>query len=217
MSHTTTGLGPAIVYVHGAFASRQSMPLNYYKVNLKHYDGFDFIYDWNTPTDQVGAALSEFINTQIPNADVFVIGHSLGGNVALHSALHIAQHDIRNSAGHRKIKHIFTVGSPLGGSKAALLLKYGYNAPEVFSHITPNNPNITALRRWSGVPVTSFVTTKGVHSKWMQQNDGVVTVASQKAVGYPTYIEVDCGHMEVLLSDAVVNTISSTIQGYNET
>jgi triacylglycerol esterase/lipase EstA (alpha/beta hydrolase family) len=202
---------PAIVYVHGAFASQETMTLNYYKLVLSEYEEHTFCYDWNRPTDEVGHELYEFIliNAKI-GQPVYVIGHSLGGNVALWACMAQSEYD------HKPISHVFTVGSPLGGSKAASFLRYGINAPRVFKHITPTNSLIRDLQCDPGVSVTSFVTTKGLHSRWVPPNDGVVTQASQQALVYPEYVHVDCNHMEVLLSDTVVTHISHIINT-NET
>lgn len=212
--HFPYGNKPAIVYVHGAFASHtangHSPAFNYYKLLLKDYNSYMFSYDWNTPTSEVGEELYDFIVDTVqheqPLARIYIIGHSLGGNVALHACK--AQYHRY----HKPISRVFTVGSPLGGSRAANLLRFGYKAPPVFSHISTTSPHIADLQLHHKIPVTSFVTTRGLPSSWLQPNDGVVTVASQQALEYPEYITVDCSHLEVLLSESVATTISNIIK-----
>jgi hypothetical protein len=60
-------------------------------------------------------------------------------------------------------------------------------------------------------PWTNIITVKG-QSPWMlAPNDGVVTIASQRAHPDMELIEVDYNHYEVVLTDSVVDIIKQRI------
>jgi pimeloyl-ACP methyl ester carboxylesterase len=185
---------PTIVFVHGAFST--SNAFNYFRTQLTDFPQLSFSYDWNDPTSKVGCDLATYVTNHATTDRVVLLGHSLGGNVALHSLKHFNQH------GAPKVSHICTYGSPFGGSKYATVVGLFSKAP-VFDHIVPSSAEIRALKKIAhdNSNITSFVTTRGPLSS---TNDGVVTVASQTALPGVNYINVATNHMEVLLSDHVI-------------
>jgi len=193
-------MNPTLVFVHGAFSSPTAF--NYFRVSLHDYPQLSFTYNWDEPPSKTGKELATFVRTTA-QGPVILLGHSLGGNVALHSIPHLIDTV--------QLNHVITYSSPFGGSDHAFLLGMLSKAP-IFSHLRPSSPEIKSLSkiaRLALVNVTSFVTTRGPLSA---MNDGVVTVASQKALQGPNYIEVVTNHMEVLLSDLVVASTRQIIQ-----
>jgi len=185
---------PTIVFVHGAFSTPDAF--NYFKTQLTDYPQLSFSYDWNNPTSQVGQDLVEYVVNRTSTRQIVLLGHSLGGNVAIHSLPHFSQHDAVT------VDHVCTYGSPFGGSKYASLVGL-FSKASVFEHITPSSTQIRSLKPIvkQHTNITSFVTTRGPLSSL---NDGVVTVASQTALPGVHYVTVDTNHMEVLLSDHVI-------------
>lgn len=185
---------PTIIFVHGAFSS--SVVFNYFKVCLVDYPQLSYTYDWNEQTSAVGADLAQFVTSVVPPGPIVLLGHSLGGNVAIQSIPHFA------ALGTHPVRHVITYGSPLGGSPHAALMKL-FSTASVFSHIQPKSKEVRMLKQIvTDFPiVTSFVTNRGPLSN---ANDGVVTVASQMAITGIQYVPVATNHMEVLLSDDVI-------------
>lgn len=185
-----------IIFVHGAFSS--SRVFNFIRLSLKDVAVFDdFEYDWEQPTDLVAKQLAARINdcTQ----PVVVVGHSLGGNVAVLATQHVIG---------TNLKQIVTISSPFGGSNAATMIKLMYPSVRVLRHICSSSPHIAALRQFTpNVPVCSIVTNKRLGLFQYEPSDGVVTAQSQMALPYPNYVKLDCGHTEVLLMPETVDTI----------
>lgn len=195
-----------IVFVHGAFSSGQNF--NYYKTQLAHYRSVTFEYDWNEPTIEVGKKLSDIVSC-IPGP-VVLVGHSLGGNVSLLAA---GVYQPKNLVG------VVTISSPLGGSVAAKWLRRVSSDP-VFSHITPRSKHIAALQLMPPtVPVDSIVTTRSYAPSFLlvaPETDGVVSIQSQTALSYPTYVKIPNGHLDVLLSNEAVALVAQFLQKYKE-
>lgn len=186
---------PTIVFVHGAFSTPNAF--NYFKTQLTDFPQLSFSYDWNDRTSKVGSELATYVTNNAPTDTVVLLGHSLGGNVALHSLKYFHQH------GAPRVKHICTYGSPFGGSRYASVVGLFSKAP-IFDYIVPSSAEIRSLKKIAkdnSSIITSFVTTRGPLSS---SNDGVVTVASQTALPGVNYVNVATNHMEVLLSDHVI-------------
>jgi pimeloyl-ACP methyl ester carboxylesterase len=192
---------PTLIFVHGAFST--PLAFNYFKHHFRDHPQLSFTYDWNTPTHKVGQDLYQFVVDCSSTQSVILCGHSLGGNVALHSLPHFDQ------TTRVDMQHVFTYGSPFGGSHHAALIRL-FSPQPVFTHIRPLSADIVKLpeitRNRSNI--TSFITTRGPTSN---TSDGVVTVASQMRLTTPQYIEVATNHMEVLMSDAVVDQMRQII------
>lgn len=190
-----------IVFVHGAFSTGRAF--NYFKTKFQEYQQLSFTYDWNDSPIVVGKQLAEFISTNVKTTNIILMGHSLGGNVSIHS--------LPNMPAGIKVSKVFTYGSPLGGSPHALLIGM-FSSESVFGHLRPTSMEIRTLKKIASAnrqTITSFVTTKGPLS---DANDGVVTVKSQTAINGLPYIKVATNHMEVLLCDAVIDSTRKLIE-----
>jgi pimeloyl-ACP methyl ester carboxylesterase len=185
---------PTIVFVHGAFSTPNAF--NYFRTQLTDFPQLSFSYDWNDRTSKVGSDLATYVVNNVTTDTVVLLGHSLGGNVSLHSLKHFHQH------GAPTVKHVCTYGSPFGGSRYATVVGLFSKAP-IFDYIAPSSSEIRSLKKIArdNTNITSFVTTRGPLST---NNDGVVTVASQTTLPGVNYINVATNHMEVLLSDHVI-------------
>ena len=186
-------------FFHGANAS--PMSFNYIKSALERdteYDDYnlrDFTYDCadNLP------ALVKLIAEQVSASDkeIYLVGHSLGGVLVTAASQRLHLHNMPH-----KVKGVFTMSSPFGGSESADYLRWLYPNYHLFKNISTQNKMITDLRSVGAViPTTSLVSTSGNNPLFPNSNDGVVTVKSQRALPNATYIEMPCNHFEILLSE----------------
>jgi len=199
MDHSKT-TKPTIVLVHGAFSSPNAF--NYIRVSVHDIARFvDFEYDWELPTTINAMKLAAVVNDI--SGPVIVLGHSLGGNVAILATQHVITPNL---------VRVITIGSPLGGSKMASVLKIMYPSVQVFRHICTSSPHIVALRQFTpNVPVFSLVTKKDLGPMQYEASDGVVTLKSQMALPYPSYIQLNYGHTEVLLTNETIEILRRLI------
>lgn len=185
---------PCIFYIHGA----NSTPLAFraIKNSLPFHRDIDIEYDHSRSVTNVVDALVAQINSL--GQDVSLVGHSLGGVIALAVA-----RDCKH------VKRIVTMSSPFGGSKLASLLRWIYPT-HLYDDIHPFSTLMTSVIRHD-VPdhtkVLSIVTTGGQTNLFSEDNDGVVTVASQTSLKKPTYIRLSVNHFEVLLASETSDMI----------
>lgn len=190
---------PVLVFVHGAFSTPNTF--NYFRKEFADYPQMSFAYDWNDPPSQVGHTLATQVIATHPTSKIVLLGHSLGGNVIINALPHLQN----------RVDHVITYASPLGGSHHAVLVGL-FSRLRVFTHIRPASSEIRLVKRLARQHsdlITSFVANRGPLS---DRNDGVVTVASQRAARGLKYISVATNHMELLLSDNVVEKTRQIIE-----
>ena len=137
------------------------------------------------------------VSAQIPEGPVTLIGHSLGGVIAV-----LIAHEKK-----RDVKKVVTISSPLGGSRAARWLKYFMPTYPIMYDIQPQSPQIRQVKTDPGVPVLSIVSTEGGFPILGEPNDGTVEIKSQRALSYAKQFDVPANHFEVLLRRATVDAI----------
>lgn len=174
----------AVVTVHGAFSSQHAFDFLTNELD-DVAEFYPFEYNWNASHRSIADQLVEHVNN-IDN-DVTIIGHSLGGNIAVLAT--------RSS----KVARVVTISSPFGGSRAANFLKNINPNAAVLHHISTTSSDVQELKKFTPtVPVYSLVTSRDVGLFQYEPSDGVVTVASQTALQYPRYFNLKFGHAEVL-------------------
>lgn len=180
-------------YVHGANSTPVSF--NYIRHRLPDHTYREIAYNHRGPVMHVVDALVEAVEAS--PTPVTLVGHSLGGVIAVAAAQRSA-----------KVDKVCTIASPLGGSKVASLMRW--IAPsQLLEDIHPYAPLISQVRNGRlKVPTMSIVTIAGHNNMIAGENDGVVTVDSQEAIIGPVYIRLRMNHFEVLLSDDAVDLVS---------
>lgn len=124
-----------------------------------------------------------------------LIGHSLGGIIAA------------ICAGAPNVKRIVTICAPFGGIRFAEFLSIFMSHP-LFNDLRSHGPLLSYVRDHPMIkPHLAIVGSRGLPSFFHEENDGVISVASQTAMLGPRYEVVNFNHFEVLLSDAVVDLI----------
>jgi len=191
---------PNILYLHGANMTETGF--TYIKSVLGSHKSVCPEYSIHTPlkdniSDIIYAVKSSF------NKPVTIISHSLGGIIAME----LLRAEL-------PIEKIVTMSSPFRGSVNADNLRWFFPSYQLLDDIRSNNTLIRNLRDIHiDIPMLSFVSTSGgtpMASKY--DNDGVVSIRSQKHLSGPTYKEVPFNHFEILLSKDVATQIKSFIK-----
>ena len=172
------------VFLHGANSSSNSfnyvisqLQLNtkdFTKIDYKSSDGFYFNL--------------ENMMKKLSNKDkLFMVGHSLGGIYALHLSTLV---DV--VAG-------ITIGTPFSGSSLADWARFMIPNYQLFRDVGRNShPIIMGKEININVPWTQLISTKGRVPWMLADNDGVVTIRSQKSRNDMTHIELPYNHYEIM-------------------
>lgn len=183
---------PLVWYIHGANSSPASF--KYVRPKLANHEHLDVVYHYNTPVRRIIDKLVE--EAQKETRPINIISHSLGGVIAVSISQRVP------------IRKIVTMGTPFGGSRVASYLRW-ITPNQLFNDIHPGSGPMTDLRRKPlTCPVMSLVSTEGSNPFLIEDNDGVVTVASQLALEGPTYIQIPTNHFEMLLHDETTSLIN---------
>jgi len=186
-----------LVYIHGASATGESF--NYIR---EHIIGDDLVLNYNSANGfdhNLKVMLEELKDIN----QIFFIAHSLGGIYALHLSNLISD----------QVLGAITLSTPYGGAETADFAKYFLPFSRLLKDIGPNSwPMMQADSIEIYHPWANIVTTKGGAAWIMGDNDGVVTVNSQKHhQNGMELIEVNYNHYEVVLNDQVVDIIKQKI------
>jgi pimeloyl-ACP methyl ester carboxylesterase len=185
-----------LVYIHGAGATSNSF--NFIRPHLGN--GIDINY-----SNEAGFKnnLESMLETLKDVKDVFFVAHSLGGVYALHIADRIPS----------QVLGAVTMSSPYGGSEVADYVKYLMPSSRLLQDIGVNSWPIQYVRTIDlKHPWCNIVTVKGQNHFMLEANDGVVSIASQRARKDMELIEIGHNHYEVVLSDRVVKLIKERIK-----
>lgn len=185
-----------IVYIHGAFAS----PMSFQRIReqLPPHIAVMPEYDVSMPISQIIDKVTHIIDEI--GSDVHLVAHSLGGI----TAMHLAQN-------HPRVKSVFTMSSPFGGSKLADSLRW-ISGHELYRSLDSHNPILTKIRSTQiKVPNRCIITTVGNNPLMYEANDGVVSLKSQRALKQANQQEVQLNHFEVLMSNVIVNMIKDFV------
>jgi pimeloyl-ACP methyl ester carboxylesterase len=200
-----------VMLIHGAWSSRNSF--NYLStmidINFGHIIKHTIFFEYDPIKESLAdiilranRELDDYTNTNT-NTDTLVVGHSLGGLIAL------ALSDHPNSY------YTITMASPLSGIKVESLFQpFMYSRAPVLYHVSPNSALVKQLHKKEYVkPVNCLITTKGFNPLMIEKSDGVVSVASQDTwlptSGVATY--VDCNHYDILQSEQAFQSIKCAL------
>jgi hypothetical protein len=181
-----------IVYIHGASATSES-----FTHIREHIGKRDLVIDYDS-ANGFQHNLQEMKKQLDDEEKLFFIGHSLGGIYALHLADYF----------YSKTLGGITLSTPYGGSREADYAKYFLPFSRLMKDIGPNSVPMSTIKDLKVPKIWSNVVTVKGKSPWiMEDNDGVVTVASQRANPNMELLEVDLNHYEVVISNRVVELI----------
>jgi pimeloyl-ACP methyl ester carboxylesterase len=186
-----------LVYIHGANATGESF--NYIR---EHIGGDDLVLNYDS-ANGFQKNLENMKKSLANVQDIFFIAHSLGGIYALHLSNLIP----------KQILGAVTLSTPYGGAESADYAKYFLPFSRLLRDIGPSSwPMREADNIYIKHPWTNIVTIRG-DSPWIHEdNDGIVTVKSQKHHRENMeLIEIDYNHYEVVLSDRVIKLIKERL------
>lgn len=187
-----------IVYIHGATASGASF--NYLREHMPNRQDLLLEYD----SEQGFFKNLEHMYDKLTKikGKLFFIGHSLGGIYCLSLANYFPA----------KVLGGVTISTPYGGSEIASFAKYFAPFSVLLKEITPYSKPITHAKQIA-IPNnwTNIITTKG-NSPWIPgDNDGVVTVDSQRYHKTMNLIDLNTNHYEVLMHPDTIKIIQEKI------
>lgn len=178
-----------ILAIHGAFSTPTIF--NYAKTKIKGYDWqmFDYSADINDFERVCDAAI---YSVEEP---VHVIGHSMGGMIALFLG------------GHHLVRSITTIASPLDGLDVSMAQQY-MSRSSFIRELSKNGRFVNNLHRAGyPMPVQHIITTRGFNPYMFEENDGVVSLTSQRGWSAGTVHEIAANHAEIMQHDDCIKKI----------
>jgi pimeloyl-ACP methyl ester carboxylesterase len=187
---------PIFWYIHGANSTPASF--NFIRDQLPRHESIDYSYGHTEPLQRVVDRMVARANDPSSARPIYLVGHSLGGVIAAA----VAQRSDR-------VEKVATIAAPFGGSNVAALMRW-LTPCQLFEDIHPNAAIMSAIRRAPPLRnCLSIVTTSGGTPLMSEENDGVVSVASQIALKGPMYLRTPSNHFESLLSLEVIDLLNS--------
>jgi len=185
-----------IYYIHGLNQTHLSFAFMAPEV------GGEYLYVNYNSHQHLADSVKEVAKQLPAQEEVVLVGHSLGGVIALLIA-HARTHSVNK---------VVTVSSPLGGSKAAAVARWVVTGVQVLGDITPTSTFMKLLETPNEpCPVLSIISTSGSILN-TEPNDGIVTVASQRALPYGKKVEIRANHFEVLMHEKTFEVVRKFVQ-----
>ena len=196
--------------IHGAWCSRHSFNYIVKKVlddnsvgNIKCFE-----YDCQTEclNDIISRAKIELLDISKNGLQTVIVGHSLGGLLAL------------TLSQKRHVHKTITLASPMGGIESVNWFVHYYMTytTPIFKHLTPSSKFIRFLhsKDYSRNPVDCLIACDGHNPMIAEPSDGVVSIKSQLTWNPPdaTIIKVGRNHSEILQSPEVILAIERALK-----
>ena len=142
----------------------------------------------------------QYILTEIKKKKAVVVGHSLGGVLG---ALLASRDNGLN------VEKLVTISAPFGGSLSALAARLLFPRLKVFRDLDPKS-EITNEVSSAKIPNhLSIISVSGSLPIMLDDNDSVVTIASQKAAQTALTLDVESNHFEVVQSAQTISAIQN--------
>ena len=174
--------------IHGAFSTPTIF--NYVRSKIRaDWQMFDY-------SDEINyfETICEHAADQITEP-CHVIGHSMGGLIALFLA------------GHQNVQSITTIASPLDGLDVNMIQAY-MSRSSFIRELQKGSRFIRYLHEQAYImPVQHIITTHGFNPYMSDENDGVVSLKSQRGWAVGETHEIYANHAEVMMDDDCVKLI----------
>ncbi len=184
-----------IVYIHGLNCS--SKIFNYLSEQLPKHKATYIEYNSSQPIDESFQTMIEEFPYDEPAS---IIGHSLGGIFGLLIAARLKEHV--------SVESLVSISTPFGGSSVASKLRWFYPGFKVLKDIAPGS---SIMKEVEGAkprcPFLSIVSIGGHLPFIADENDGVVTIKSQRAIKCTKRVDVMANHFEAVQDPKTVEEI----------
>jgi len=185
-----------ILAIHGAFSSPRIFNFLHSQLSKKYNWNF---FDYRTQT----SGLTDIIKSIKIQTDVHVVGHSMGGLIAL---------GISNQPW---VKSITTIATPLGGVDVNFLQSY-FTRSDFINDIASHGDFIKKLNQQTySCPIQHIISTSGFSPWLFEPNDGVITLRSQRAISLGDVHEIAANHAEIMLDKETVKILDKFWQKSN--
>lgn len=187
------------VFLHGANSSSNSFNyiISQLQLNKKDFTVIDY-----KSADGFYVNLEIMMNKLSNKNNLFMVGHSLGGIYALHLTSLV------------DVVGAMTIGTPFSGSSLADWAKFMMPHYQLFRDVgTCSHPIYMGKEININVPWTQLVSTKGRVPWMLADNDGVVTIRSQKSRNDMNYVELPYNHYEIMCAQETPKLI---YEAYNK-
>jgi len=192
-----------IVLVHGLWMTGAETGL--LGSRLRDDYGFDVrtysYYSVSVGLEENVARLAKYL-AEVPGDTLHVVGHSLGGLLALHTAMRLPD---------KRPGRIVCLGSPLRGSAAARALAALPFGLEIMGATVRDAILNGGLESWQGkrdVGVVAGTRSLGLGEAVGQlpvPNDGTIAAVETQLPGVKDYLELDVSHTGMLMAPVVVS------------
>lgn len=167
---------------------------------LPEHEAIIIDYDSSQAIESSLQTVIETIDTPEP---LWVVGHSLGGILGYLLALRKTPVNV---------KGVISISTPFGGSSTAGVLKWFFHQMEVLRDLAPGSDIVKEVTTQKAkVPFISVVSVAGNLPFISGENDGVVTLASQRASLAKRKVDVKANHFEVMQDEKTVATVRDFI------
>jgi len=182
-----------ILAIHGAFSTPTIFNYARHKIKSHDWQLFDYSQDIND-FQQVCHRAIEAIREPC-----HVIGHSMGGMIALYLA------------GHHQVQSITTIASPLDGLDVSMAQQY-MSRSSFIRELKKNGQFVMDLHYQAyPMPVQHIITTRGFNPYMFEDNDGVVSLTSQRGWSAGTVHEIAANHAEIMQHNDCIKQLKQFI------
>ena len=182
-----------ILAIHGAFSTPTIFNYAKTKIRSHQWQMFDYSNDINDFIKVCERAVDSIADP------VHVIGHSMGGMIALYLA------------GHWNVKSITTIASPLDGLDVSMAQQY-MSRSSFIRELSRNGRFVNDLHRAAyPMPVQHIITTRGFNPYMFDENDGVVSLSSQRGWSAGDVHEIAANHAEIMQHDDCIRLIKQFV------
>ena len=187
-----------IVYLHGLNCSAASF--NYLISHLPKHESILINYSGIHPISKLVSDIEKLL----PNKEFSIVGHSLGGILALL----IAQ--IRKD----QVFKVATISSPLAGSAASSIVKWIMPSLGSVADLAPSGKMIQLANQPIPQDVLNIISTGGSIDYFrIGKNDSIVSVESQNSYITDHKSHIDLNHFEILQSPETAKVLSKFLFG----
>lgn len=181
-----------LVYIHGANSTSKSF--SFLQEKMPQHDILNLEYDVNIPFVDNEKRMAKEIRAAFGYKPISFVGHSLGGLFC-----------VRLMNRNKHAKRTFSMAAPYGGSRFVGYLTWICPSYQLFKDIATSSNIIRYFKTEEQTkPIMQIVTTGGGNPLMGEDNDGTVTMKSQKAINGAIFKMVPFNHFEVLLN---INTV----------